>query len=126
MRFADPEGFDTIVTIETIEHLPNTVQFVSRIAGMLRPGGILIASVPTTPSVDGNPYHLHDFTERSFRRLFDRQLEQEGLKMHRQTKAERDAWKAAFQQPVIDGLLAASDDAEATRQLIQQIQDLYP
>ncbi len=46
--------------------------------------------------------------------------------MHRQTKAERDAWKAAFQQPVINGLLDASEDAEATQLLIQQIQDLYP
>jgi hypothetical protein len=38
---------------------------------LLRPGGTLIASVPVTPSVDANPYHLHDFTERSFRRLFE-------------------------------------------------------
>jgi hypothetical protein len=30
---------------------------------------VLIASVPTTPSVDVNPHHLHDFTERSFRRM---------------------------------------------------------
>jgi hypothetical protein len=37
---------------------------------MLRRGGTLVASAPTTPSVDANPYHLHDFTERSFRRLF--------------------------------------------------------
>ena len=35
----------------------------------LRPAGVLIASVPTTPSVDVNPHHLHDFTERSFRRM---------------------------------------------------------
>ena len=37
---------------------------------LLRPGGVLIASVPVTPSVDANPFHLHDFNERSFRRLF--------------------------------------------------------
>ena len=36
---------------------------------LLNPGGTLIASVPVTPSVDVNPYHLHDFTERSFRAL---------------------------------------------------------
>jgi hypothetical protein len=28
-----------------------------------------VASVPTTPSVDLNPHHRHDFTERSFRGL---------------------------------------------------------
>jgi SAM-dependent methyltransferase len=72
LDFTDPEGFDTIVSIETIEHLPEPSRFVDRIASLLRPGGILVASVPVTPSVDANPHHLHDFTERSFRRLFNR------------------------------------------------------
>jgi SAM-dependent methyltransferase len=70
MDFTDPEGFDTIVSIETIEHLPDPRAFVARLVRMLRPGGVLVASVPTTPSVDANPHHLHDFSERSFRRLF--------------------------------------------------------
>ena len=66
----DPEGFDTIVSIETIEHLPDPAGFVERVVGLLRPGGALVGSVPTTPSVDANPHHLHDFTPRSFRALF--------------------------------------------------------
>ncbi len=70
MEFTDPEGFDTIVSIETIEHLPDPTAFVDRLVRMLRPCGVLVASVPTTPSVDANPHHLHDFSERSFRRLF--------------------------------------------------------
>ena len=49
MRFEDPEGFDTVVSIETIEHLPDPVRFAERIAGLLRPGGVLIGSVPITP-----------------------------------------------------------------------------
>ena len=73
MLFSDPDGFDTIVSLETIEHLPDPTGFVARLASMLRPGGVLIGSVPTTPSVDANPHHLHDFTERSFRRLFQQQ-----------------------------------------------------
>lgn len=72
MRFQDADGFDTIVSIETIEHLPNPQGFVDQIVGLLRPGSILIGSVPITPSVDANPHHLHDFTDRSFRRLFTR------------------------------------------------------
>jgi SAM-dependent methyltransferase len=70
MRFEDDQGFDTIVSIETIEHLPDPAGFVRRTLGLLRPGGVIVGSVPTTPSVDANPHHLHDFTERSFRRLF--------------------------------------------------------
>jgi 2-polyprenyl-3-methyl-5-hydroxy-6-metoxy-1,4-benzoquinol methylase len=69
MQFEDAEGFDTIVSIETIEHLPDPEGFVERLVGLLRPGGHLVGSVPITPSVDANPHHLHDFTDRSFRRL---------------------------------------------------------
>ena len=70
MEFGDPAGFDTIVSIETLEHVPEPAALVARLARMLRPAGVLVASVPTTPSVDANPHHLHDFSERSFRRLF--------------------------------------------------------
>src|SRR5215468_4972968 len=80
MAFEDSAGFDTIVSIETIEHLPAPAAFVARLVALLRPGGMLVASVPTTPSVDANPHHLHDFSARSFRRL----LAPHGL-------AERDA-----------------------------------
>jgi len=72
MRFEDAAGFDTIVSIETIEHLPDPEGFVERLVGLLRPGGHLVGSVPITPSVDGNPHHLHDFSDRSFRRLIER------------------------------------------------------
>lgn len=72
MGFSDAERFDTIVSIETIEHLPDPAGFIDRMVLLLRPGGIFIASVPTTPSVDANPHHLHDFSERSFRGLFAR------------------------------------------------------
>jgi len=67
MQFEDAASFDTIVSIETIEHLPDPEGFVERLVGLLRPGGHLVGSVPITPSVDANPHHLHDFTDRSFR-----------------------------------------------------------
>jgi 2-polyprenyl-3-methyl-5-hydroxy-6-metoxy-1,4-benzoquinol methylase len=72
MTFADIQGFDTIVSLETIEHLADPQRFVERLTRMLRSGGRMIASVPSTPSTDANPYHLHDFTEESFARLFTR------------------------------------------------------
>jgi SAM-dependent methyltransferase len=68
--FSDPDRFDTIVSLETLEHLPDPEAFVDHLAGQLRPGGVLVVSVPTTASVDANPHHLHDFTEDSFRRMF--------------------------------------------------------
>ena len=64
-----PEFFETVVSLETIEHVPDPVRFFERLASFVAPGGVLIGSVPTTPSVDLNPHHLHDFTERSFDRM---------------------------------------------------------
>jgi len=69
MTFTAPELFDSIVTLETIEHLSDPQGFITHLLSLLRPGGRLIASVPTTPTVDANPYHLHDFTEHSFRKM---------------------------------------------------------
>jgi SAM-dependent methyltransferase len=67
MNFSSDALFDTIVSLETIEHLPQPMLFMQRITQSLHPGGLFIGSVPTTPSVDANPHHLHDFSERSFR-----------------------------------------------------------
>lgn len=72
MRFHDQDGFDTIVSLETIEHLPDYSGFLANIFTLLRPHGVLIGSVPTTPTVDANPHHCHDFTESSFRRFMAR------------------------------------------------------
>ena len=69
MEFSDPKGFDSIVSLETMEHLVDPHAFYARLVGMLRPGGVLVASVPTTPSVDLNPHHRHDFSAGAFRRL---------------------------------------------------------
>lgn len=72
LAFTDPLGFATIISLETIEHVLEPAPLVAHLTAMLAPGGVLIASVPTTPSVDVNPHHLHDFTERSFRRMLAR------------------------------------------------------
>lgn len=69
MQFEDPEGFDLIVSLETVEHVPDPAGLLAHLMSLLRPGGVLVASVPTTPSVDLNPHHLHDFTAASFRAL---------------------------------------------------------
>jgi 2-polyprenyl-3-methyl-5-hydroxy-6-metoxy-1,4-benzoquinol methylase len=71
MTFSDAQGFDTIVTLETIEHLTDPRGFIECLVFMLKPGGRIIASVPSTPSTDANPFHLQDFTEKSFNALFE-------------------------------------------------------
>lgn len=65
----DSVGFSTIVTLETVEHVTEPSALLRNFVRLLAPGGTLVASVPVTPSVDVNPYHLHDFTEQSLRKL---------------------------------------------------------
>jgi 2-polyprenyl-3-methyl-5-hydroxy-6-metoxy-1,4-benzoquinol methylase len=68
--FYDAQLFDTIVTLETIEHINNPLKGVQHLLNLLRPGGRLIISAPVTPSMDGNPFHLSDFSNRSFKNFF--------------------------------------------------------
>ena len=69
-QFSALQPFDTIVSLETIEHLPCPVTLASNQVKLLSASGRLIASVPITPTLDGNPHHLHDFSQSSFLHLF--------------------------------------------------------
>ncbi|RMH36884.1 MAG: class I SAM-dependent methyltransferase [Nitrospirae bacterium] len=71
MTYDDPQRFDTIVSLETIEHVPDPHRFLFRLRQLLRPGGVLIGSVPTSFTTDANPHHRSDFTERQFRALVE-------------------------------------------------------
>ena len=62
--------FQTVVSLETIEHMPDPAGFVKHMSMELAPGGRFIASAPVTPSMDANQFHLNDFTEKSFRKIF--------------------------------------------------------
>jgi 2-polyprenyl-3-methyl-5-hydroxy-6-metoxy-1,4-benzoquinol methylase len=66
----EQQQFDTIISLETIEHVANPQQMVTHLLTQLAENGAMIASVPTTPTVDGNPHHLHDFTVKTFYQLF--------------------------------------------------------
>lgn len=95
--FADSQGFDSIVSLETIEHLPDPVRLVQNYARLLAKGGRIIASVPTTPTLDGNPHHLHDFSPRSFFALFRRH----GLRpQERFEQIQRWEFSGLFKKPV--------------------------
>jgi 2-polyprenyl-3-methyl-5-hydroxy-6-metoxy-1,4-benzoquinol methylase len=69
---SDSELFDTIVSLETIEHINNPLAVVNHLLNLLKPGGHFIISAPVTPSMDGNPYHVNDFSTHSFKNMFDR------------------------------------------------------
>ncbi|MFL5748575.1 MAG: class I SAM-dependent methyltransferase [Niastella sp.] len=68
--FQSPVSLQNVVSLETIEHLPNPEKFINNISTQLVVGGRFITSVPVTPSMDANPYHLHDFTVNTFKQMF--------------------------------------------------------
>lgn len=64
-QWARSEAFRAIVSLETLEHVEQPLQFMKSLVEHLAPGGVLVVSVPVTPSVDANPHHRTDFTRRS-------------------------------------------------------------
>lgn len=60
------EGFSSIVSLETIEHLPDPKAFVSGWSKTVRE---CVISVPIIPTKHFNEWHLHDFTKEEARAL---------------------------------------------------------
>ena len=62
-EFEWPEQFDTVISFETLEHLPNPDKFLGRVRSLLRPEGKLLLSVPLGETRHIDPYHLHSFSQ---------------------------------------------------------------
>jgi 2-polyprenyl-3-methyl-5-hydroxy-6-metoxy-1,4-benzoquinol methylase len=69
--YDDQRGYDTIISLETIEHLKTPDLFVNKLYALLKKEGVLIISAPVTPSTDGNPHHTSDFTVSRFKKLLE-------------------------------------------------------
>lgn len=61
----DSESFDFIVCTEVLEHLDDPVLTVREFGRILRPGGLLIVSVPEDMGPDHCSEHVQDFTHES-------------------------------------------------------------
>lgn len=65
--------FDTIVSFETIEHVPDDQLFIEQMYRMLNPGGTLILSTPFGQGrgkPTNEPFHVHQLTREEFIELF--------------------------------------------------------
>ncbi len=72
LRLPFGRAFDTVVSFETIEHVPDPERFVSECARVLRPGGRFIVSTPNrelwsprSPRPVHRP-HLREFNRKEF------------------------------------------------------------
>jgi glycosyltransferase involved in cell wall biosynthesis/SAM-dependent methyltransferase len=79
----DPGSLDGLVAWHVLEHLDDPHSALERIAGWLRPGGVLLLGVPNVASVQAAiggarwlhldlPRHRHHFTPAGLRTLLDR------------------------------------------------------
>lgn len=58
------ESVDYVLSLEVIEHVPDTTSYLTEVRRVLRPGGVLVITTPTR-SVDGklqDPYHCREYS----------------------------------------------------------------
>lgn len=58
------ESFDAVVSFETLEHVPDDAAVIAEFARILRPGGLLICSVPNKWGL--SKYHVRSYDRESF------------------------------------------------------------
>ncbi len=66
--------FDTIVSMETIEHIEDDYGFITNVITLLKPGGLAIISTPFGRGRDYEcscPYHYRQYTEDEFKELLN-------------------------------------------------------
>lgn len=54
--------FDAIISIQVLEHLKGFETIIAKLWNLIKPGGILIISVPVKGWRDRNPEHINKFT----------------------------------------------------------------
>jgi SAM-dependent methyltransferase len=71
----DNKSFDAILALDVLEHIERDVEGLSEVARLLKPGGLLLITVPALPSLWGGQdlvnEHRRRYTKRSLTRLFD-------------------------------------------------------
>lgn len=65
LSFLADHSVDTVISFETIEHVPDYDAFLKEVTRVLKPDGLFIGSVPNLwcdeTGKDPNPYHFHVF-----------------------------------------------------------------
>ncbi len=93
MRSMDLEGpFDTIVSIESLEHTKDPAEVLAQFHHLLTPGGNLIVSIPSAPTIEINPFHLFEISDMEEGVRF---FESHGF-MVLEAEEREDAYKSLF------------------------------
>lgn len=72
-QFAD-QSFDCIMALDVLEHIEKDAEAVKKIGRLLKPGGILVATVPAHQSLwsyhDVSLHHCRRYSYKNFKQLF--------------------------------------------------------
>ena len=66
------ESFDTVLSVEVLEHVPDPNQMVAEFARVLRPGGRALVTVPFASALHQLPYDYYRYTPNGIHVLFER------------------------------------------------------
>ena len=83
------QDFDAVVCLETLEHLDNAEAVLNYFRGILKPGGVLVASTPIKRGRD-NRWHNVEWSEAEFEGL----IEDAGFEVTRQFRQRWDGQAA--------------------------------
>jgi 2-polyprenyl-3-methyl-5-hydroxy-6-metoxy-1,4-benzoquinol methylase len=74
--YGQPESFDVVVFLQTIEHVMDPRAVLEHMHSLLAPGGVLYVSTPNVLTLapagapkSGNPWHLREYRAAEFRSL---------------------------------------------------------
>lgn len=71
----DPDGFDAVILSDVLEHVAEDSASVAAVAGLLRPGGLVVCTVPAHPWMwsprDVFHHHKRRYRRGEFAALFD-------------------------------------------------------
>jgi SAM-dependent methyltransferase len=69
----EPGGFDVVVFLQTIEHVPEPVAVLGHFARLLAPGGVAYVSTPNLQTIapagaekSSNPWHIREYRSHEF------------------------------------------------------------
>ncbi len=98
----DDNSFDTIVSFQVIEHIPNDQLFLREIFRMLKPGGKAIISTPNiNHTLSRNPWHEREYTPQQLiaicSGIFDA-VEARGIGGNEKVRAYHDANRKSVQK----------------------------
>lgn len=62
--------FDTVLCTEVLEHSPEPAALIAEMERVLKPGGLLIATVPFSARVHYAPHDFHRFSKYALARMF--------------------------------------------------------